>query len=120
MNQFCSATTNYRCYGKYGTKIICRAHNSKKLYFKVKISFKLYEPVAEAMPTTKRSKRRINPRPWIVNEQRKLAVATEGLAIFNMYLNGSSFQLAMVYVFDISCFQNVNIEMYLIYFNGLN
>lgn len=71
-------------------KIICRVHNSKKLYFKIKISFKLYEPIAEAMPGTKRSKRRINPRPWIVNEQRKLAVANEGLAIFNIYLNGSS------------------------------
>lgn len=71
-------------------KITCRVHNSQKLYFKIQISFELYEPVAEAMPGTKRSKRRINPMPWIVNEQRKLAVATGGLAIFNMYLNGSS------------------------------
>lgn len=31
-------------------KITCRVHNSQKLYFKIKISFKLYEPVAEAMP----------------------------------------------------------------------
>lgn len=71
-------------------KITCRVHNSQKFYFKIEILFKLYEPVAEAMPGTKRSKRKINSRPWIVNERRKLAVTTEGLAIFNMYLNGST------------------------------